>query len=170
MKMLWREYLAQAAFCNFRLWIIPVDELLHAVGKVVFGTPRGHFHMAPAGTSSMRQTNSPLTVGIHHWCFNQGLIAFFSACAEWSHRKSSRPPRLRRGDQPTTAVSSACARAGGRVAARHTDPTTTWLKHLQARRNPHIAAVALANKHARVVWALLVHDRDYKSDYAITSP
>jgi hypothetical protein len=25
----------------------------------------------------MRQTNSPLTVGIPHCCFNQGLVAFF---------------------------------------------------------------------------------------------
>jgi hypothetical protein len=39
-----------------------------------------------------------------------------------------------------------------------------WLKHLQTRRNPNIAAVALANNHARVVWALLAHARDYKPD------
>jgi transposase len=47
------------------------------------------------------------------------------------------------------------ARSVLRIAARHTDPTTTWLKRVQARRNTNIAAVALANKHARVVWALL---------------
>jgi len=57
-----------------------------------------------------------------------------------------------------------------RVAARHTDPTTTWLTHVQRRRNANIAAVALANKHARIVWALLAHDRDYTPDYAGTSP
>lgn len=62
------------------------------------------------------------------------------------------------------------ARSVLRFAARHTDPTTTWLNHLQRRRNPNIAAVALANKHARVVWARLAHDRDYKPDSAITSP
>ena len=33
-----------------------------------------------------------------------------------------------------------------RVTALHTDPTTTWLKRVQARRNAHIATVALANK------------------------
>jgi transposase len=60
------------------------------------------------------------------------------------------------------------ARSVLRVAARHTDPTTTWLKRGQARRNANIAAVALANKHARIIWALLAHDRDYKSDYAGT--
>jgi len=61
------------------------------------------------------------------------------------------------------------ARSVLRVAARHTDPTTRWLKDVQARRNANIAAVALANKHVRVVWALLAHDRDYTPEYASTS-
>jgi hypothetical protein len=33
------------------------------------------------------------------------------------------------------------------------------------RRNKNVAAVALANKNARIVWALLAHDRDYEPDY-----
>ena len=36
-----------------------------------------------------------------------------------------------------------------------------WLMKLRARRNPNVAAVALANKNARVVWALLAHGREY---------
>jgi transposase len=31
--------------------------------------------------------------------------------------------------------------------------------------NPNIAAVALANKNARTVWALLAHGRDYQAGY-----
>jgi transposase len=38
-----------------------------------------------------------------------------------------------------------------------------WLMRLRARRNPNVAAVALANKNARVVWALLAHGREYCS-------
>ena len=34
------------------------------------------------------------------------------------------------------------------------------------RRNKNVAAVALANKNARIVWALLAHDRNYAHDYA----
>lgn len=37
-----------------------------------------------------------------------------------------------------------------------------WLARLVQRRNPNIAAVALANKNARIVWALLAHGRDYQ--------
>src|SRR5688572_11453569 len=37
------------------------------------------------------------------------------------------------------------------------DQTEGWLARLTQRRNPNIAAVALANKNARIVWALLAH-------------
>jgi transposase len=40
-----------------------------------------------------------------------------------------------------------------------------WLASLLGRRNKNVAAVALANKNARTAWALLVHDRDFRSDY-----
>jgi poly-gamma-glutamate capsule biosynthesis protein CapA/YwtB (metallophosphatase superfamily) len=33
------------------------------------------------------------------------------------------------------------------------------------RRNKNVAAVALANKNARIVWALLAHDRHYQAGY-----
>ena len=75
----------------------------------------------------------------------------------------------KRGDVYLRTLLIHGARSVLRVAARHTDPTTKWLKNVQARRNANIAAVALANKHVRVIWALLAHDRDYKPDYAGTS-
>ena len=40
-----------------------------------------------------------------------------------------------------------------------------WLKSLLARRNKNIAVVALAARNARIAWALLAHDRTYRSDY-----
>lgn len=41
----------------------------------------------------------------------------------------------------------------------------SWLHKLLERRNPNVAAVALANKNARIVWALLANDREFRSDY-----
>jgi hypothetical protein len=41
----------------------------------------------------------------------------------------------------------------------------TWLARLTGRRHPNVAAVALANKNARIVWALLNHERNYQCDY-----
>jgi hypothetical protein len=48
---------------------------------------------------------------------------------------------------------------------RHPDRAEGWLARLAARRNANIAAVALANKNARTVWALLAHGRDYQDGY-----
>lgn len=40
-----------------------------------------------------------------------------------------------------------------------------WLHQLIGRRNKNVAAVALANKNARIVWALLAREREFRSDY-----
>jgi transposase len=52
------------------------------------------------------------------------------------------------------------------------DPASAekWLMRVADRRNPNIAAVALANKNARTVWALLAHDRDFKMGYRSSTP
>ena len=76
----------------------------------------------------------------------------------------------KRGDVYLRTLLIHGARSIIRSAARRTDPTSTWLKDLQTRRNINIAAVALANKHAWVVWALLAHDREYEPAYTATSP
>ena len=40
-----------------------------------------------------------------------------------------------------------------------------WLHGLLERKNPNVAAVALANKNARIVWALLKTNRTYQTEY-----
>lgn len=42
----------------------------------------------------------------------------------------------------------------------------SWVNAVVQRRNKNVAAVALANKNARVVWALLAHDRRYETAYS----
>ena len=42
----------------------------------------------------------------------------------------------------------------------------SWLHKVTVRRNKNVAAVALANKNARTIWALLAHQRTYHPDYA----
>jgi transposase len=53
---------------------------------------------------------------------------------------------------------------------RNSEQADGWLARLANRRNPNIAAVALANKNARIVWALLAHGRDYTRDYRSVKP
>ena len=44
----------------------------------------------------------------------------------------------------------------------------SWVSGVLKRRNKNVAAVALANKNARIVWALLAHDRVFRADYVST--
>ncbi len=37
-----------------------------------------------------------------------------------------------------------------------------------SERHPNVAAVALANKTARMAWAMLRHETDYDPDFAIS--
>lgn len=45
------------------------------------------------------------------------------------------------------------------------DERWRWLLELVKRRGVNIAAVALANKNARIAWALLAHDREFRAGY-----
>ena len=59
---------------------------------------------------------------------------------------------------------------GARAVIRHAEnkiTTNGWLKNILTRRNKNIATVALANKNARILWALLAHDREFRSDDVI---
>ena len=51
---------------------------------------------------------------------------------------------------------------GARVAERKRDARSIWLSRLKLRGGPNVAAVALANKNARVMWALLARGDSYR--------
>lgn len=58
---------------------------------------------------------------------------------------------------------------GARSVVRHAtgrpEGAKRWLTEIIGRRHPNIATVALANKNARIAWALLAHGREYQHDY-----
>jgi len=59
---------------------------------------------------------------------------------------------------------------GARAVIRQIERKTNmqgWLGKLLGRRNKNVAAVALANKNARIAWALLAHERKFQSDYLV---
>lgn len=66
----------------------------------------------------------------------------------------------KRGDSYLRTLLIHGARAVIRAAQRK-HQHSGWLHELLKRRNPNVAAVALANKNARIAWALLAHDRPY---------
>lgn len=75
----------------------------------------------------------------------------------------------KRGDTYLRTLLIHGARAVIRVAERKAEHARSWLAGVMGRRNKNVAAVALANKNARIVWALLAQDRDYKADYRLVA-
>jgi transposase len=72
----------------------------------------------------------------------------------------------KRGDAYLRTLLIHGARSAILAAKNKVDNTEGWLANLLNRRHPNIAAVALANKNVRTVWALLAHGREFKADYA----
>lgn len=79
--------------------------------------------------------------------------------------KQTLPGMSKRGDAYLRTLLIHGARSVLYRATQKND-SDNWLVKLATRRNANVAAVALANKTARIVWALLVHDREFRSDYA----
>ncbi|PHV10165.1 hypothetical protein CSQ89_17720 [Chitinimonas sp. BJB300] len=76
------------------------------------------------------------------------------------HSSGGKPTLLgisKRGDSYLRTLMIHGARAVLRFAESKTDRTSTWLNGVVARRHVNVAALALANKNARIVWALLTH-------------
>ena len=65
--------------------------------------------------------------------------------------------QFKRGDSYLRTLLIHGARSVLRVAGNKDDPRSRWLKSLCPRRNKNIAVVALANKNARIVRALIAH-------------
>ncbi|OTA13994.1 transposase [Xenorhabdus vietnamensis] len=76
----------------------------------------------------------------------------------------------KRGDKYLRTLLIHGARAVVRYAKEKTERTGNWLNALLSRRNINVAVVALANKNARIVWALLAHDREFETDYGRPEP
>ncbi|CAB3775292.1 IS110 family transposase IS884 [Paraburkholderia humisilvae] len=45
-----------------------------------------------------------------------------------------------------------------------------WIEQISKRRPPNVVTVALANKMARTIWAILAHDRPYQKGYLSAKP
>jgi len=102
-------------------------------------------------------------------CFNNGRqLAAWLGLVPRQHSSGGKPTLLgisKRGDAYLRTLLIHGARAVVRMADRKPDYKESWLGGLVNRRNKNVAATALANKNARIVWALLANDRDYQSDY-----
>jgi transposase len=70
----------------------------------------------------------------------------------------------KRGDSSLRTLLIHGARSMIRPAKHKEDRLSQWVKALAERRHPNVAATALANKTARIAWAMLRNGTDYQPD------
>ena len=68
----------------------------------------------------------------------------------------------KRGDRYLRTLLIHGARATVHRARRKTDARSRWIQNLEQRRGKNIATVAIANKNARIAWAPLTSDAEYR--------
>ena len=81
------------------------------------------------------------------------------------HSSGGKPRLLgitKRGDKYLRMLLVHGARAVVTQAARRDDPFSRWINTLRERRGMNVTVVAVANKTARVIWAMLAKGEDYR--------
>ena len=74
----------------------------------------------------------------------------------------------KRGDAYLRTLLIHGARAVVSQAKHRDDRLSRWVTGIAARRHPNVAAVALANKTARMAWAMLRQGTDYDPDFTMS--
>jgi transposase len=74
----------------------------------------------------------------------------------------------KRGDVYLRTLMIHGARAVVARAKHKDDRLSRWVTGIAKKRHPNVAAVALANKTARMAWAMLRNETDYDPDFAIS--
>ncbi len=75
----------------------------------------------------------------------------------------------KRGDAYLRCLLVHGARSAIRTAKEKDDRLSCWINNLQARRHSNVVAVALANKMARMAWAMMTKGVDYDPELSAAS-
>lgn len=59
---------------------------------------------------------------------------------------------------------------GARSVLQHAKAPGPWVEQMSKRRPPNVVIVALANKMARTIWAVLAHGRSYQKGHVSVAP
>jgi len=74
----------------------------------------------------------------------------------------------KRGDKYLRTLLIHGARSALRQCKLQGDARSRWVARISAARGPNVAAVAMANKNARILWALLSRGDRYRSSRVLT--
>jgi len=114
-----------------------------------------------AGVGDFRQFNSGHQFGA--WL---GLVPSQNS----SGGKTSLGRITKRGDDYLRTLMIQGAKAAVMSAGKRTDPTSLWLAQLTARLGWQKACVAMANKNARILWAVMTREQGFDPEHVSQKP
>ena len=119
------------------------------------------------GVGPLAATALVAAVGNAHAFKNGRELSAFLGLVPRQHSSGGKRVLLgitKRGDRYLRTLLIHGARASLRWCVSKTDSYSRWAARIKAQRGPNVAAVAMANKNARIVWALLNRGERYRSD------
>ena len=161
--------LGRGAFAELLEELRAIDELIRAVDRhirVLFRDNEACQRLAAIdGVGVLTATALVAAVGDGREFENGRHLAAWLGLVPRQHSTGGRPRLFgisRRGDTYLRMLFIHGARSALRVADRRTDRRMRWACSVKARRGANVAAVALANKTARIAWAMLRHNEEFK--------
>jgi len=144
-----------------------VAELDHEINMIAQSDPVAKRLQQLRGVGPMVATALVATVGNAEQFANGRQMAASLGLTPKQHSSGGKDRLLgisKRGDAHLRSILIHGARSVIRTAKEKDDRLSQWVTSLAERRHPNVAAVALANKTARIAWAMLRHGTDYQPD------
>ena len=158
--------------CQLHVYLRQLDEQVEAIEKPLKVWHRDNddsqrIAQIP-GIGWLTATALVASIGDAKSFANGRQLAAWLGLVPRQHSSGGKPRLLgisKRGDAYLRTLMIHGARAAVRVVDRDRSPTGQWIRDVSKRRPKNVVVVARANKHARIVWALLAHGRDYDASY-----
>jgi len=161
--------LAREVFAELHQRLIELDQQIeghdHRVNRLAAQSESAQRIMQLEGIGPLTATAIVATVGDGK-CFKNGRQ--FAAWLGLTPRQNSSGGKNRlggiskRGDVYLRTLLIHGTRTVLQHTGRYTDPKSRWAEAVKARSGNNVAACALAAKHARIIWAMLARDQEYR--------
>lgn len=162
--------LARRGVEDLRDHLRALDERIAAYDRELEHQARGNEAavrlMGIAGVGALTASATVASVGAAHEFANGRQFAAWLGLTprQWSTGGKTRLGRItKRGDPYLRNLLVMGARAVLQMATRRSDKMSRWALALKERRGYHRAAVAIAAKNARIIWALLARGGHFKT-------
>ncbi len=144
-----------------------LTELDHEINAIANNNPDAKRLQQLRGVGPMTATALVAAVGNANQFANGRQMAASLGLTPRQHSSGDKDRLLgisKRGDVHLRTLLIHGARVVIQMAKHRDDPLSRWLNGLLQRRHPNVVAVALANKTARMAWAMLRNGTDYEAN------